>query len=192
MDLCWPTERELPSYVSALESGWSPNTMDDGAGRAELAAIAADPVAFLRSLVDLDATGGPIPLPDGTFAERLPGYRKWMWDGEFCGSISFRWRPGTEELPPHVLGHIGYSVVPWKRRNGYATDALRQLLPEAAEHGLSHVEITTDIDNVASQRVIEANGGTLVERFAYPAEYQRGDALRYRVDVHDVSGTSCT
>jgi predicted acetyltransferase len=41
-----------------------------------------------------------------------------MWDGEFCGSIGLRWLPGTEELPPHCLGHIGYAVVPWKRRLG--------------------------------------------------------------------------
>jgi len=35
-----------------------------------------------------------------------------MWDGEFCGQIAFRWQPGTEALPPHCLGHVGYSVVP--------------------------------------------------------------------------------
>ena len=26
---------------------------------------------------------------------RLPSYRLWMWDGEFAGSISLRWQPGT-------------------------------------------------------------------------------------------------
>ena len=54
-----------------------------------------------------------------------------MWDGEFCGSIGFRWQPGTSTLPPYVLGHIGYAVVPWKRGRGYATQALALLLPEA-------------------------------------------------------------
>ena len=28
-----------------------------------------------------------------------PGYVRWMWDGEFCGSTGFRWQRGTEALP---------------------------------------------------------------------------------------------
>lgn len=183
MELRWPTGTELPGYVAALETGWSPNTIDDAAGRVELAAIAARPGAFLASLVDRDASGTTIELPDGSVAQRIPGYRKWMWDGEFCGLIGFRWVPGTEELPPHVLGHIGYGVVPWKRGRGFATTAVGMILDDAAAEGLRWVAITTDPDNVASQRVIERNGGVLVERFAYPEAYGRADGLRYRVSV---------
>jgi predicted acetyltransferase len=106
-----------------------------------------------------------------------------MWDGEYCGSIGLRWQPGTEALPPHCLGHIGYSVVPWKHRRGYATSALRQLLPTARDEGLRYVEITTDPDNVASQRVIEANGGKLVERFTKLPAYGGKQGLRYRIDL---------
>jgi predicted acetyltransferase len=113
-----------------------------------------------------------------------------MWDGEFCGSIGFRWRPGTEELPPHVLGHVGYSVVPWKRRQGYATEAVRQLLPLAAAEGLRYVEITTDPDNVASQRVIEANGGVLVGRFRYLPAYGKDLGVRYRIALPTTGVTS--
>lgn len=54
-------------------------------------------------------------------------------------------------------------MVPWKRRRGYATRALDLLLPYARAEGLSHVDPTIDADNVASRRVIEANGGTLIE-----------------------------
>ncbi len=181
MELRWPSENELPSYVDALERGWSPNTIDSGIGRVELEEIRADRPAFLASLVDRRAAGPPIPMPDGSFGQRLPGFRKWMWDGEFCGSIGFRWRPGTEELPSHVLGHVGYSVVAWKRRLGYATAAVKAILPDAAAEGLHWIEITTDLDNVASQGVVEGAGGTLVERFTYPDEYVKGDGLRYRI-----------
>jgi predicted acetyltransferase len=104
-----------------------------------------------------------------------------MWDGEFCGTIGFRWKPGTTELPPHCMGHIGYSVVPWKRRRGYATRALELLLPMARAEGLAHVDITTDLDNLASQRVIEANGGQLVERFRKPAAFGDAEGLRFRI-----------
>lgn len=183
MELRWPSEVELPSYVDALERGWSPNTIDAAAGRAELREIGHDPVAFVASLVDRDAAGPAIRLPDGTTAERLPGFRKWMWDGEFCGSIGVRWRPGTEELPPHVLGHVGYSVVPWKRRLGYATAAVSAVLPDAAAEGLRWIEVTTDVDNLASQRVVERAGGVLVERFAYPVAFGAGEGLRYRIST---------
>ena len=72
-----------------------------------------------------------------------------------------RFVPGSDELPPHVSGHIGYAVVPWKRGHGYATEALRLLLPVAREVGLKRVQLTCDPDNAASQKVITANGGVL-------------------------------
>src|SRR6185369_10965449 len=127
--------------------------------------------------------GAPVKLPDGSLVNRLPGFRRWMWDGQFCGSIGFRWQPGTTDLPPHCLGHIGYAVVPWKEGRGYAKSALAQLLPEAGAVGLAFVEITTDPENIASQRVILANGGVLVEQFTKSAHHGGKPGLRYRIDV---------
>lgn len=187
MHLVWPAPEYLEGYVRALERGWSPDNVRPRAGREILERIKRDPAQFLAMQVDREAKGPPVMLPDGSTVPRLPGYHKWMWDGEFCGTIGFRWQPGTPELPPHVLGHIGYSVVPWKRRRGYATLALRLLLPEARTEGLPYVEITTDVDNVASQRVIEANGGRLIERFRKPAMYGGSESLRYHIDLEDHS-----
>jgi predicted acetyltransferase len=129
------------------------------------------------------ADGGPIRLPDGTTVPRLPGYVRWMWDGEFCGSIGFRWQPGTEALPAYCPGHIGYAVVPWKQRRGYATLALREMLKEAKAVGLRYVEITTDADNLPSQRVILANNGVLVEQFDKPPALGGHIGFRYRVST---------
>jgi predicted acetyltransferase len=72
-------------------------------------------------------------------------------------------------------------VVPWKQRRGYATRALHQMLEAAKAEGLRHVDITTDPDNLPSKRVIEANGGVLVEEFTPPPALGRGVKLRYRV-----------
>ena len=183
MHLVWPSREYLPSYVAALQRGWSPDNMRQEAGSEELARIAVNAEVFLASLVNKAATGAPVTLPDGSLVPRLPGYSRWMWDGEFCGRIQLRWQPGTEALPPYCLGHIGYSVVPWKQGRGYATRALRALLDEAAAEGLRYVEITTDPDNVPSQRVIERNGGVLFEEFIAPEALGSGRKLRYRVQV---------
>jgi len=184
MKLVWPAREYLPAYVAALERGWSQdNARGLVAAEEERKQIAEDADAFLASLVDREGKGAPIVLPDGVTVPRLPGYRRWMWDGEFCGSIGFRWKPGTEALPPYCLGHIGYAVVPWKQRRGYATQALAEMLVDAAAEGLRYVEITTDPDNVASQRVIEANGGVLFEEFVKPAAFGSTRGLRYRVTL---------
>jgi predicted acetyltransferase len=116
----------------------------------------------------------------------LPGYRRWLWDGEFCGSIGLRWQPGTAALPAYCLGHIGYTVVPWKRRRGYATVALRLLLPEARALGLPYVELTTDAKNSISHQVIVANGGMLTGHFKKPAQFGGTPAHRYRINLSPV------
>jgi len=180
--LIWPSREYLPGYVDALERGWSPdNVRAAAAAREQLELIAQDPEQFLASLVDRDAAGNPITLLDGTVAPRLPGYHRWMWDGEFCGSIGFRWQPGTEALPSYCIGHIGYTVVPWKQRRGYATQALREILLDAKAEGLRYVDIATMPDNIASQRVITANGGVFVDELLTPPSLGGHPHVRYRV-----------
>jgi predicted acetyltransferase len=184
MRLVWPSREYLPGYVAALQRGWSPdNIRGQAAADEELERISADADAFLASLVDKEAAGDPITLPDGRTVQRLPGYRRWLWDGDFCGSIGLRWQRGTEALPPYCLGHIGYAVVPWKQGRGYATRALGQVLREAEAEGLRYVEITTVPDNIPSRRVIEANGGVLLEEFVTPAALGGRPTLRYRVNL---------
>jgi predicted acetyltransferase len=182
VQLVRPAQKYLPSYVAALGRGWSAdNERGEAAAQEELARIALDAGAFILSLDDREAKGAPVELPDGSFAARIPGFRRWLWDGEFAGSIGFRWQPGTTALPPHCLGHIGYAVVPWKQGKGYATRALALLLPEAMAEGLPFVEISTDPDNIASQRVILANGGILAEHFTKPDQFGSKPGLRYRI-----------
>ena len=144
MTLVWPTVEYLASYVAALDRGWSPvNARGAVPPQEEKERILREPEAFIAGLVDREAKGAPIRLRDGSTVPKLPGYTRWMWDGEFCGTIAIRWQPGTEALPPYCLGHIGYMVVPWKRRRGYATLALGKMLEEAKAEGLRYVEITT-------------------------------------------------
>jgi predicted acetyltransferase len=182
MKLVVPSLAYLDAYAEALRRGWSPDNLRmEAASREELEHIEADRAAFVGLLDDREAKGGPIALPDGSEVPRLPGYRRWMWDDGFCGSIGFRWQPGTEALPPHCLGHIGYAVVPWKRRRGYASRALAMMLPEARKEGLAYVELTADLDNAPSQKVITNNGGVLVKRFNKGPVYGDVEALLFRI-----------
>jgi predicted acetyltransferase len=187
MKLVWPAAEYLEGYINALEQGWSPDNRRPEAAQEELARIADNSVSFLEEQIDREAKGPKVILPDGRKVSRLPGYAQWLWDGEFCGSINFRWQPGTTELPPYCLGHIGYSVVPWKRRRGYATLALKLVLPQASNEGLPYVEIVTDVDNVASRKVIEANGGKLIARFRKPESYGGAESLRYRISLDEIA-----
>ena len=184
MRVVWPSIEMLPAYVDALERGWSHDSSRGKIAAAEeLDRIAQDPVAFIGEMVDREGKGPPVVMPDGSTVPRLPGYRRWMWDGEFCGSIGLRWQPGTTALPPHCLGHIGYAVVPWKQNCGYASAALQAMLIHARDEGLPFVEITTDPENLASQRVIEKNGGVLHEHFTKPVQFGSTPGLRYRIVV---------
>jgi predicted acetyltransferase len=156
-----PSLASVAGYAAALEAGWSPDNERDVSSE-ELDAIRRDAAEFICQLAPQD---GFRTLPSGARVPWLPGKVFWLDDGEFCGTINLRYAPGTERLPAHINGHVGYAVVPWKRRRGYATEALRLLLPVAREVGLRRLQITCDEDNEPSRRVIAAKGGVFERRY---------------------------
>lgn len=181
MEILRPTLEMLESYrqglvkTLALGNDLNPEYLED-----QLKKTADGPERFVELQDDPDGLGGDVPLPDGTFVPRLPGFSRWIWDGDVCGSINFRWQKGSTDLPDYCLGHIGYGVFPWKRGKGYATQALGQILMEVRDLKMPFVEFVTDPENVISQKVIVANGGVLHEKFEISQLRGGGEGLRFR------------
>jgi predicted acetyltransferase len=83
-------------------------------------------------------------------------------DGQYTGRCGLRHR-----LTPSLQrfgGHIGYQIRPSMRHKGYGTLQLKLLLPKAWELGLKRVMITCDDDNIGSAKIIENNGGILIDK----------------------------
>lgn len=185
MELRRPDASMLASYVEALERGWSPRNVESEQARLDtLTEIADDPDRFLARFEDGSWLGPPLKLPDGTQVPRLPDIVRWIWDGEFCGLINLRWVPGTSELPPHVLGHVGYTVVPWQQNRGHASAALKAMLPLAREQGLEWLEATTTEDNIASIRTLEKAGARHLRDMIGVIHHGPDEVVRlYRIDL---------
>lgn len=164
VSLVEPTLGGLRAYERALAAGWSPDSERDASAE-RLRALRRDPEGFLRDIAGREPT---LALDDGRIVPRLPTRAFWISDGYFAGTINLRFQPGAEELPDYVSGHVGYTVVPWRRGRGYATRALALLLPVARAHGLARVLLTCDPENAASRRVIEANGGAFAGAGPHP------------------------
>jgi predicted acetyltransferase len=60
-------------------------------------------------------------------------------------------------------GHIGYAVAEKFRKNGYASEMMRQTLPICANLGLTKILATCDDTNIPSIKIIEKFGGKLEE-----------------------------
>lgn len=150
------------SYLAGLDEFRAEGRLgpgDDSALASEARDVppADDPRGFRRYVDERHARAlEDTPRPEGW----VPATLLWYIDGEdWIGRLVIRHR-----LTPRLLetgGHIGYDVRPSMRRRGHATAMLRLALPIARDLGISSALVTCDADNVASRRVIEANGGIL-------------------------------
>ncbi|HDR7794668.1 TPA: GNAT family N-acetyltransferase [Bacillus luti] len=99
-------------------------------------------------------------LGENLLANRVPSSQFLSFEkGELIGFVNIRHRLNEELL--RESGHIGYSVHPNKRRQGYATKQLKLALGEAQKLGLQKVLITCDKVNIASAKTIQKVGGVL-------------------------------
>jgi predicted acetyltransferase len=183
VELRVPSLGLLPDYVRAIERGWCPdNFCGREAADEELVRIASDPEGFVASLDDPEGRNPPIQWVDGTIRPRLPSYRRWIWADGFCGLVGLRWWGEGDGLPEWFpYGHVGYSVLEWKRRRGYASAAVSLILDDARARGLTWVEVTTNADNIPSQGVVLKNSGLLWARENGGPPHRGADIIRWRI-----------
>ena len=90
-------------------------------GVEELREIAADADAFLERRATISRRVAlRLVLPNGATVLRLPGFERWIWDGDFAGSIGLRWQLGTPELPAWCLT-VTSVTASWPGSAGAAT-----------------------------------------------------------------------
>ncbi|XGC79369.1 GNAT family N-acetyltransferase [Bdellovibrio bacteriovorus] len=78
---------------------------------------------------------------------------------EIIGRVSVRHR-----LNDHLLkrgGHIGYAVAPRFRKNRYAGEMVKQVIPYLRRLSLQKILITCSDSNIPSCKIIEKIGGVL-------------------------------
>lgn len=84
----------------------------------------------------------------------------------------------------NVAGHIGYSICPSERRQGYAKEQLRLALVEAGQLGIDRVLVTCDVANLGSEKTILANGGRYENTYIDPDD--QSQTKRYWIEVPHV------
>ncbi|MGH8634248.1 MAG: GNAT family N-acetyltransferase [Burkholderiales bacterium] len=128
-------------------------------------------------LKELDDNSKGIGLPKGFVAHSS------FWlvrdKSEIVGVSNLR-----HELTPALRiegGHIGYGIRPSLRRKGFGSQILRETLSRARSRGLNRILLTCGKENIASVKIILANGGVLdSEAFHAP----RNEIIqRYWIDL---------
>lgn len=159
--------------------------------------------SFLQAMQEFEEAGEDNDLPASIetirgefplFVERmlyhnanpLPGFVPqtmfWITRGEvnhYVGRLGLRHE--LNEMLQQFGGHIGYDIRPSMRRKGYGTRALALGLDEARKLGIDRVLVTCSEHNVASRKIIEANGGVLEDMVETP--FREELTCRYWIDL---------
>ncbi|MDS1271332.1 GNAT family N-acetyltransferase [Lipingzhangella sp. LS1_29] len=157
--LVYPDVRYRDSFLAALGepdplAAGAPFRPDSDRVDIPLARIRSD---FAGYVAQRHAEAHEPPWPGAVTATAL----WWVEGEEYLGRVSIR-HELSDALRSHG-GHLGYEVRPSARGRGHATAMLRAALPWAAKLGIDPALMTCDVINVASRRVIEKSGGSLVD-----------------------------
>ncbi len=114
---------------------------------------------FKEWLIQQDNWSQGINLPDGFVEQTI----FWLYDGATpvgFGKIRHRLTDSSRING----GNIGYAISNSFRRKGYGKEILKLLLLEAQKMKISEILLTVDNGNEASKRIVEENGGVLIDK----------------------------
>lgn len=111
---------------------------------------------FLPYLENKVSMAKGINLPTGY----VPMTTYWLMANNYPVGIS-KLRHCLNDALKKEGGHIGYSIRPTERGKGYGTKILRETLKKAKQMNIDKVLLTTEEENIGSQKVIKNCNGQL-------------------------------
>jgi len=175
-ELVLASPRYQESFVEALREGFKRGV---GAVKkpAEIAEIDGD---FPGYVARITKKTGTVKLPNGKTVPKVPFDIFWLVDGDFfVGEASIRY-----ELNDWLIeagGHIGYGIRPSVQRQGYGKMILKLSLEKCRDYGVDRALVTCNEGNIASAKIIEANGGVFEDLRKDPL--LEGMLRRYWIDL---------
>ncbi len=185
IELVKPCKSILPSYIEALEEGAYCNMALGAFADESVEEISREPDEYLKRIND--SSPRVVELPDGSEFTVFDHELYWLVDGErYLGSVSLRYA-GDKELIEEFGGHIGVAIRPGLLNKGYGVRAAALAWQLAAsyfrEQGINSIYVTCNPSNSASKRLIEHNGGKLVQE--KNDAFGSGPSLIYVIDLTD-------
>jgi len=176
MKLDFPSGEYKDSFLEALHEFHAEGSSFDLLTNLNVESLRSGFEGYVQQLID-HSKGKRLPkgwIPHTTY---------WIIDNdEFIGMIDLR--HGLIPALEKYGGHVGYAIRPSKRRKGYATSALKMLIPLAFRTGIKRMLITCDTNNTASIKVIESNGGILQDEIQN--EGRKVLTRRYWIEIPSV------
>ncbi len=116
--------------------------------------------------------------------EYLPAYYFdiCLLNGEKIGSCDLRIGHNNKT---YIGGNIGYNIDLEHRGKNYATKACFLLFKLAKDHGLDHLYITCQPNNVASYKTCEKSGCSFIEIAEIPENYEMYAEGKRQVKIYE-------
>ncbi len=110
----------------------------------------------------------------------------WFIDNnKIIGSGSIRLNPEINKEWETYAGHIFYQIIPSERKKGYGKLLCHLLLKEMQNLGFKEAIISCYDSNIGSIKIIESNGGELIENVSGDGSPNSEEikTRRYKIDI---------